>query len=644
MADILSLSAQWIPTVWNRLVEIRNRRENQIRELADVFGDPELLARYYVEPKCQHHNPADYNEVEAISFVKCPVFTTLKDFLKGELLVNDGRNQMFILGDAGMGKTSLLLMLKLTHLTAFWPKKYNCELLKLGPSTLGKIEKIADKRNTTLLLDALDEDTEGFGRVEERLLELLNATSNFRRVIISCRTQYFPSGSDDPFDRPGRIEVGGFVCPMIFLSLFDDEQVEEYLEKRFSKAEADKLKRSRAVIDKMETLRFRPLLLAHIEDIIDSQKQTWNEYTIYKALVEAWLLREEKKFRRLERGPIDAKSLWAACTAIALYMQSSDKRFVTSAELNDLIQRTPEVAHLRHFDVGGRSLLNRNSKGDYRFSHYTTQEFLIADAIAHRETVSPEVTIRATDQIIHFLAAMDLYPLRISHVDFTGCNLSSLPLSNADATGAILANQNFAVGDLSGANLSEADLREGRFAGANLRGTRFHRALLDGANLFQAALKGADFSGASLRGCNLSGCDLSNTNLTNAVLDEAILNGADLRTANLKGVDLRRVEVRGAIISRTPLQKLLASGVSLKEVDLTNYDFKFADLSYLDLSEANFAGVDLYGAILYRANLAGADLSQTNLDQAQLSGAYWSKDTKFPEGLLPYKAGMILRE
>lgn len=69
-----------------------------------------------------------------------------------------GHTQLFILSDAGMGKTSLLLMLKLAHLFSFWPKRYNCLLLKLGPDTLERLRAHPNKGDTVLLLDALDED------------------------------------------------------------------------------------------------------------------------------------------------------------------------------------------------------------------------------------------------------------------------------------------------------------------------------------------------------------------------------------------------------------------------------------------------------------------------------------------------------
>lgn len=165
--------------------------------------------------------------------MKTPVFETLDEFLAEPVLTHDGCQQMFILADAGMGKTSLLPMLKLGHLLSFWPKGYGCLLLKLGADTLERLDKHADQAHTVLLLDALDEDPTARGRIRERLLELLEHSQNFRHVLIACRTQFFPDTGLDPFGRPGQVSVGPFVCPMPFLSLFDERQVNEYLLKRF---------------------------------------------------------------------------------------------------------------------------------------------------------------------------------------------------------------------------------------------------------------------------------------------------------------------------------------------------------------------------------------------------------------------------
>jgi hypothetical protein len=44
------------------LTRIRDARRDDLVRIGDVFGNPRQLARFYLEPKCQHHNPADRHE------------------------------------------------------------------------------------------------------------------------------------------------------------------------------------------------------------------------------------------------------------------------------------------------------------------------------------------------------------------------------------------------------------------------------------------------------------------------------------------------------------------------------------------------------------------------------------------------------
>ena len=239
------LSSAWLKPLWEKLQAIHGARDKQIQQLLKDFDDPRQLARFYTEPDCQQINPANRHEdTEPQSVVKSPVFKTINDFLEGEFAVmGGGRNQMFVLSDAGMGKSSLLVMLRLAQLLEFWPTKIHCELLKLGPDTLARLQALPAPGDTVLLLDALDEDRTAWGNIRARLLELLAQSSRFRRVIISCRTQFFPETGTDTFQVPGRVKVDGFTCPMIFLSLFDREQVANYLEKRYPKKMAALVRR-----------------------------------------------------------------------------------------------------------------------------------------------------------------------------------------------------------------------------------------------------------------------------------------------------------------------------------------------------------------------------------------------------------------
>lgn len=391
MVDELSfVSIKWLNPLWKKLNKIWKKRGEELNELANVFGDPRLLAQYYIEPNCQHHNPANYDEDNGPrSYVQTPIFTTLNNFLSEPKLPADGRNHLFVLADAGMGKTSLLMMLKLSQLLDFWPKSYDCVLLKLGENTLRKIEKHKQRAQTVLLLDALDEDPLAFGRIGERIQELIQATLTFRHVIISCRTQFFPKPEQDVFDRDGRVAVAHYTCPMLFVSFFDDRQVKQYLIKRFpnpwhhglSRWQNPKRLKALTAITAMKSLRFRPLLLAHIEDVLESEGKLTTSYSIYQALIRKWLQREISKMhqQKLANVPDEAR-LWQACRVLAVYLQCQERRELPETELKQLIQRLPTVENLQHLDFGGRSLLNRTSNMDYRFAHFSIQEFLVVDA------------------------------------------------------------------------------------------------------------------------------------------------------------------------------------------------------------------------------------------------------------------------
>lgn len=421
------VSVKTLKPLIKALDRIRGQRAEEIRKISDTFTDAKELARYYVEPKCQHHNPADHDEDnEPISHVRSPVFETINNFLSGDKPVKGGSNQMFVLSDAGMGKTSLLMMLRLTHLMSFWPKGYDCKILKLGNDTLDIVNEHIDKANTVLLLDALDEDPLAWGNIENRLLDLLSATEQFRRVIISCRTQFFPETGEDSFGRPGRVEVGGYTCPMIFISLFDDNQVDAYLQKRFAVhwynpntyGKRQRQLRAEKLLSSMRSLKFRPLLLSHVEDILDSEKTQWNSYTIYEALVDAWLLREERKLRKQFEEPPGKEILWSACSLIAQYMQQQGIRTLNLKTLDELVQEDQSIVYLEKLHFGGRSLLNRNAEGDYRFSHFSIQEFLVAKALIEGSVVDGR-KIRLTDELANFIVlAGGVSFYQLSRLDF----------------------------------------------------------------------------------------------------------------------------------------------------------------------------------------------------------------------------------
>ena len=511
-AELISakLAADWIASLWAKWTTLQEERAQELLEIERDFVTLEQLselARLYVEPECQATNPADHDEDEPERAIRQPVHRWLNGFLKGMFHQQDGRNTVFVLSDAGMGKSSLLMMLKLSHLGSFWPKDLDFKLLKLGPKTLEILEETGNRGKTVLLLDALDEDSIAWGRIEERLSELLDATKNFRQVLLTCRTQFFPKTGPAAIEKPWKIEVGGYVCNLVYLSPFSDEQVEEYLRQLFPDGWKEKLPRwlvkqaepvlrgrARDAVLTMRSLRMRPMLLAHIHDLINEDADQWTEYRIYHTLVDRWLLREERK------GKVTREELWEACETVALHLQQVGRRELTRAELDEIVGRKPLAKRLKTIELGGRSLLNRTSDLGFRFAHYSFQEFLVAHALLNDNDLEITGRLRATDQLTAFVLAWvrdnpkeRLALVRWGKIDFGG---------QAKLAGIL-------------------QLGEGGLRGVRLQNTDLRKVDLRRVDLREADLRGADLRGADLRGADLSSAHIARADLKDALLDDA---------------------------------------------------------------------------------------------------------------------------
>lgn len=497
LITIPPLAADWISKLWKRFVDLRASRRQELQELTNIFGNPELLAPVYIEPDCQRTNPADHHEDEALRTFRQEIRKYLNAFLAGEFLERDGRNTLFVLSDAGMGKSSLLMMLKLSHMMSFWPSELDFRLLKLGAGTLETLTSLERRNKTVLLLDALDEDLLAWGQIEERLRELLALGKTFRQVIITCRTQFFPKGGRTPVESPERIEIAGYVCNMIYLAPFNEAQVEAYLQKRFPNKVGDRVRKlftqednrrlvdARRLIALMRSLRMRPMLLAYVDVLLEARIEEQNEFSIYRALIDRWLLREETK----PEGGVKRQDLWEACMTVAMHLQQTGQRNLTREALEDLVSDHPVARQIRTIDVRGRSLLNVDSAGNYRFSHYSIQEFLVAHRLITGAGAVSGVSLRATDQLLRFLYAWVRQDprQRLEGIPWSRLDCEGLKTLDIDLSGLDLRNLKLPT-FLRGFNLSNADLR-----GCDLHGVDFTATLLEQARLDPLVRLGVEF-------------------------------------------------------------------------------------------------------------------------------------------------------
>lgn len=465
-----------------------DKRNKELVRINDVFGNCEELAKFYIQPDCQQVNPADELEDETISSIRAGVFETINKFFNRDIVTRDGASQMFVLADAGMGKTSLLMMVKLSHLMAFWPKNYECKLLKLGSTTLSDIDKIENKSQTVLLLDSLDEDTQcKQGGTIERLTKILEATSCFYRVVITCRTQFFPETAESAFNTMGKISFNNYDCPLVYLSLFTDEQVDAYLDKRyprslkylFNQFYNPKIHDAKQSIRSIGSLQFRPFLLSHVETLLESHRQGATEYELYKGLVDTWLNREVIKLRKHHGKNINKEDLLKACIWLAETMQRQGTHTVALKHIQQLCHCESHIILLNdsadrviegidHIDIGTNSLLNRNSYGEFRFSHLSIREFLIVYGVELGILVDRGAPFHKTDNMLKFIKTVNKYKVGLFSNEKNGYLLTGFKL---------LEGSQLSGFDMTYASLEQSDLRKAVLNGIKLR-EQIYRGLI----------------------------------------------------------------------------------------------------------------------------------------------------------------------
>ena len=374
------------------------------------------LERCYVIPDVQDFNPPDEMNSPSLIVSRQPAFQVVDEFVARPSLTEIGQRCLFVLGDAGMGKTSLLLMLARRYLSSRPSNGYECVLLKLGADTLDRIAAIPQPARTLLLLDSLDEDSAAHDHLqgaEGRLLELLPRLVQFHRILLTCRTQFFPETSRHLTTLAGHFVVGAYECPLKYLSLFNDAQVEQYLRKRYQPsrvvrllqalvlggADDPKLAEARQAAKSMESLRLRPLLLSRIDDFLGHDGQPCvdfhNRYAVYHRLVDQWLMRDAQK----HLGLTPAES-WRVAMLLALHLARQGTRMIS----RETLAQIEGLREIPRFKVEARSLLNRNKDYQYQFAHATIQEFLLAHAILDQSGAFDVAGLQLSRETWQFLA------------------------------------------------------------------------------------------------------------------------------------------------------------------------------------------------------------------------------------------------
>jgi hypothetical protein len=347
---------------------------------SEAFEEVQILEaiQYYIEPDCSQIDPTAEEDLRQVAVVREKVFQVVDRFLASPR----AEKHLLLLADSGMGKTSFLLNYYDRNRRKRPRSRQRIAVIPLGrKDVINKIKRIEQKRDTTLFLDAFDEDIEAIRDHHQRLRELMDECADFRRIVITCRTQFFSSDEEIPRE-PGVAIVtprkAGQAREYKFYKLYllplTDKQVERYVKRRFGFWQRGQRRAARRIIAAIPELSMRPMLLAVVPDLIREERSITELFQLYEFMVESWLERE--------KSWIDKNRLreFSELLAVDLYLNRQKRGFerIPRRELIEL--KEMNASDLDDWRLTNRSLLNRDADGNYKFAHRSILEYLFVVA------------------------------------------------------------------------------------------------------------------------------------------------------------------------------------------------------------------------------------------------------------------------
>ncbi len=355
-------------------------------------------ARYYVPPDCSSVDPAQEAEIRQVLATKQKLFETIDEYLDKP----GPHRHLLVLADSGMGKSSFVLNYYIRNQLRSKKQRRRLAVVPLGvPDADEHIAKIENKRETILFLDAFDEDTKAIQDHRQRLLDLMQKCRKFNRVLLTCRTQFFPRDEEIPKEtgiaRVGPRKAGegkSYEFWKLYLSPLSDAQVETFLLQRYGWRKTEREK-AQELIAKIPLLSVRPMLMAYVPDLLESEAKIEYAFQLYDVLVQKWYEREA--------GFVEQEKLQKFTELLAVDLYAKRKQRGSERISRDELKPQAEAWNidLKEWQLSGRSLLNRDAEGNHKFAHRSIMEFLfIKQFIAGNENCR---NMAWTDQMKKFM-------------------------------------------------------------------------------------------------------------------------------------------------------------------------------------------------------------------------------------------------
>ncbi|WP_205882462.1 NACHT domain-containing protein [Limnobacter profundi] len=336
-----------------------------------------IALQHYIEPDCSSVDPSCEDDLRAL----IPSRQSVRHFFEGVLSPQSKYKHIIVLAETGMGKTSLLYNLLWQNYKLRPSKRRQILYIPLGrPGVLDKISGVKDKTETILLLDAFDEDTEAILDHHERMVSLMKAAGDFKRVVITCRTQFFTRDEEIPKES-GVVKIapreagdaGVYLIYKTYLAPFDRAQIKKWIRKRFGILRVFARYQASSLIEKIPELAVRPFLLTALPDLIRDREKVDNIFELYGYMLKKWF---EREARWIEPSKLEE---FSHNVAVDIYV-NREKRKAERLPFEELQQHFNVSVPADGWKFKSRSLLNRDSEGNFKFAHRSIMEYVFVDA------------------------------------------------------------------------------------------------------------------------------------------------------------------------------------------------------------------------------------------------------------------------
>lgn len=372
---------------YKRICKTQKWRKHKMKAISNTdFRDylPFKKKHLYIPAMCQSKAPSDYPD--PIDATIAETREKLLDKMYDVLSDKNAKNNLFcILAGAGMGKSSFLVYLYRKMVS----KKldgtgHNIAILSLVQTdVLEKIACVEDKENVILLLDALDENVEAMNDFETFWNKLLLGVKDFNRVVITCRTQFFSSADSEPnytnlSSYMSNKGVRAFI--RFYISPFKDSERRLYVKKKYKWYHPMKRRKALKVIEQNDSLMSRPLLIANIDNLIDSERKYRYGFQIYEALIESWATREadrQKLYGKDKENFVKQIPMISKDAAFLLYENLDNNTTCTMSK--EQLDEFEKLHPLHNAKLTLNSLFNRDVKGNWKFSHKSFFEYFLSE-------------------------------------------------------------------------------------------------------------------------------------------------------------------------------------------------------------------------------------------------------------------------